>query len=133
MVQEADIHLLQISLLNAFFLHEKDGSKLDFLQYQGYVILDLLTSGIARPAEALVPDDINAAAEEFCHLKDRHFIMKVLQTEKRGNKSGKMCMECSFKGVHQESTYMCVDCPSQPGMCVMPCFKDYHTKISYWQ
>ena len=71
--------------------------------------------------------------EEFCHLKDRHFIMKVLQTEKRGNKSGKRCTVCSFKGVHQESTYTCVDCPSQPGLCVMPCFKDYHTKISYWQ
>lgn len=127
------IHLLQISLLNAFLRHQKDGGKLDFLQYQGHVILDLLTTGITRPAEALVPDDINIAVEEFCRLKDRHFIMKVLQTEKRGNKSAKRCKVCSFKGVHQESTYMCGHCPSQPGLCVMPCFKDYHTKISDWQ
>ena len=69
MVQEAVIHLLQISLLNTFFLHEKDGGKLDFLQYQGYVILDLLTSGIARPAEALVPDDINTALRNFAISK----------------------------------------------------------------
>ena len=68
-VQEAVIHLLQISLLNTFFLHEKDGGKLDFLQYQGYVILDLLTSGIARPAEALVPDDINTALRNFAISK----------------------------------------------------------------
>ena len=38
-----------------------------------YVILDLLTTGIARPAEALVPDDINTVVQEFCHLKDQHF------------------------------------------------------------
>ena len=38
-----------------------------------YVILDLLTTGIARPAKALVPNDINTVVQEFCHLKDQHF------------------------------------------------------------
>ena len=52
-------------------------------------------------------------------------VSDVPATEKKQN-AYKRCVVSSF-GKRKESRYQCEDCSSDPGLCVVPCMKIYHT------
>ena len=39
----------------------------------------------------------------------------------------KRCVHCYKLGIRRESRYQCDTCLVHPGLCVYPCFRDYHT------
>jgi len=75
--------------------------------------------------------DINGNLER---LIGRHFLEYVPPTQKKMEPT-RMCVVCCSrrkpdgKKVRKETRYHCPDC--DVGLCVVPCFKDYHTKTYY--
>ena len=124
------IHLLQVSLLNAFLLHKKDGHTKDFLSFQGDVVFSLLATGLAVPQQALQG---RVQDEDFVRLSGRHFPSRVPDNENQERRTVKRCRVCSSQRVRRVSTCCCLTCPSQPGLCAVPCFMMYHTKLRYWE
>lgn len=67
-------------------------------------------------------------------LIGRHFIDYCPPTAKKSNPT-RMCLVCcskvgqSGKKVRKETRYCCLDC--KVGLCLVPCFKIYHTKHVY--
>ena len=39
----------------------------------------------------------------------------------------KICVVCSEKSLRKESRYQCKECLTKSGLCVVPCFREYHT------
>lgn len=117
------IHLLQIALLNSFLLFKKTNinSHLDFLLFQCQVISDLLYTD--QPA----PDPALPMLEDVSRLKERHFPRKVPSTGGR-HTTTRRCRVCSKQGDRKETTFLCEQCPSQPPLCVVPCFEIWHTQ-----
>jgi hypothetical protein len=60
----------------------------------------------------------------------------VVQLESRHNqhwpaKSTQVCcLVCSSRGQRKTTVYKCAKC--DVGLCVVPCFADYHTKVNFW-
>ena len=70
-------------------------------------------------------------------LKERHF---PSQFEDKSHKPN--CIVCSIlpsqckkegKGYckRKQTTFICSDCPGEPPLCVVGCFKVYHTRKNY--
>ena len=41
------------------------------------------------------------------------------------------CVVCNKRGLHKETRYICSTCVSKPALCVVPCFKEYHSNANY--
>ena len=61
-------------------------------------------------------------------LKERHFPDFVPATEKKKNATRK-CKVCTANGKRSDTRYQCNEC--DVGLCVVPCFKLYHTRKNY--
>lgn len=56
-----------------------------------------------------------------------HFPGFIQKTEK--NKKGVLqCKCCTKKKLRRRIRYCCSVCPDAPGLCVDPCFREWHTK-----
>uniref|UniRef100_A0A8C4T5A9 RRM domain-containing protein n=1 Tax=Erpetoichthys calabaricus TaxID=27687 RepID=A0A8C4T5A9_ERPCA len=47
--------------------------------------------------------------------------------------SEKRCRVCSKKGQRRDVKTFCSKCPSNPGLCAVPCFGLWHSKLKYWE
>lgn len=56
---------------------------------------------------------------------ENHFPEYVPSTAKKANAT-RRCKICASKGLRKESRYYCAYC--NVGLCVTPCFKEFHTK-----
>lgn len=117
------VHFIQLGMLNAYILYEKDaGNKqLSFLKFQSAVIEGLLSCG-----EVDVPKN-----ETAIRLSGRHFLEQTPMRPTGNKRLTKRCRVCYKKGVRKDVVYICAKCPSQPALCPIPCFQDYHTKMDY--
>ena len=118
--RKASLHLIQIALLNSWIIFVKStNSTLTFLKFQINVITSLLFSNIDQG-----PVEQN---ETLIRLKARHFPEIIPPTEAREHPY-RRCKVCRIsKGIRKESKYYCPDCPSTPGLCIIPCLKIDHT------
>lgn len=122
------VHLIQVAMLNACILQQKNGGQLNFLKFQTEVLASLIFSGEKDP-------DI-PKMEHVVRLTERHFLMLTPETDKggRGKKHlTRKCRVCRKKGIRREVMYLCAQCPSHPALCPFPCFEKYHTKINYYE
>ena len=118
------VHLLQVSLLNSFLVFNTDqGSSKDFLTFQRDLISDLLFADNPAPAPQL------PRTEDVARLADRHFLPHVPQTG--GKRTATTCKVCTKNGTRTEPAFCCKQYPSQPALCVIPCFEVYHTQKKY--
>lgn len=70
--------------------------------------------------------------EALVRLSERHFPEPIPPTERKLNPA-KRCRVCYRREhIRKESRYHCPDCPSQPGLCIYPCFRIYHTETDIW-
>jgi hypothetical protein len=114
------IHFLQIALLNAHILYKKDGGGLNFLKFQHEIIGEMVFNDtIHRPDNASL---------DVIRLTERHFPDKLEPTA-TWSKPQARCRVCSKKGIRRDVKTFCPDCPNRPGLCVVPCFKLWHTKL----
>lgn len=124
-LKKMTIHLIQVSMLNAFLVHQKQANvkKMDFLQFQLSVTIHslLYDNQCLRPPNELRTDN-------SVHLFERYFPACFPRTEGSNRLSQKRCQVCSKQGRRSDSTIFCEKCPSQPGLCVVPCFEMWHTQ-----
>jgi len=56
----------------------------------------------------------------------RHYIEKIPVTGKT-TRPTRQCVHCSKQNHRKESRYQCGDCHLTPSLCIIPCFKEYHS------
>lgn len=121
-------HLLELALWNSYILYKKCGGVKSPLQYRLCLIKEmfekyhpnLLPSTSGRPSKSPNP----------LRMSKGHYPDYVPATEKKQCPT-RRCVMCSRKRdncgkpIRRESRYCCSVC--DVGLCVVPCFKDYHT------
>lgn len=104
-------HILDICIWNAHYIYKKTnpGSRKNLLTFREEIIKDLIkVQAVSTPKS-----DVN--------FQDHHFPEAV-----PGEKSLKRCRFCSKNNIRRRTRYHCPLCPDSPGLCVVPCFKDWH-------
>lgn len=98
------IHILQISLQNAFHLYNTySGKKMTLYDFRLSIIRALLGPKVEKP---LVPKD---------------HVLKKCDKSKSGLVLRRKCKSCSANGRRRETTYECPACPGNPGYCLDCC------------
>ncbi|KAG8226111.1 hypothetical protein J437_LFUL006741, partial [Ladona fulva] len=111
------IHIFQLMLINSFILYNRYSTKkLSLYDFR----LELISS--------LLPDSVmsiqNSSKLSFSHFPD--FLSQVVSNRRMQ----KRCRVCYLKGVRKNVTTYCPNCPDEPGLCLRPCFIDYHKDLS---
>lgn len=110
------IHIFQIMLLNSYYLYKQGDfkSKRSFYEFRLCVIEKLLGPPPPQPLPKV----------NISHLPE------LCPTNKEGSRiNRRRCQICWKKeNVRKDSIYYCPLCPNQPGLCLTPCFRVYHTK-----
>ncbi|XP_040197603.1 piggyBac transposable element-derived protein 4-like [Rana temporaria] len=115
------IYLIQVAIHNSFVLYKKSGGTDTFLQYQEKIIEHLMFQEDPRqPAES----------EDVRRLTERHFLRPIPITASC-KFPRKKCRVCGKNGKRCDTRYHCPTCPSNPGLCLDPCFEIYHTIPHY--
>jgi hypothetical protein len=140
-------HLIQVAVLNAHIIYLKEGGTKAFLGYSHdvssssrkmnnlydvcnmYYICLLIFQVIAslvfpgdndQPAAAAADNRV----ETIVCLTERHFPSRKPDSDSWKKPVARYGV-CAKNGI-------CAICPSQPGLCVEPCFELWHTKRKYW-
>lgn len=123
------IHVLQMSLTNAHYLHRKysGGHRLRFYDFRLEVIGDLL--GPSDDVLVHPPNQKKNPNARHCLSK----IEKTMNELKKGRTeskrvSRKECRTCRKNKIRKQTTFECKECPGNPGFCVK-CFEDFHKKM----
>ncbi|XP_039285495.1 piggyBac transposable element-derived protein 4-like [Nilaparvata lugens] len=117
-------HLLNMCIHNAHVIHEKCGGTFSPLQFRESLFESIVEKHFLEKPKKGRP----SAEEDPLRLRERHFPKIVTATEKKANAS-RRCTVCASKGKRRESRYQCTPC--DVGLCVVPCFEDFHTKKKY--
>lgn len=106
-------HLVDICMWNACFIYKKKcQSKKTLLEFRDEVLMNILTP---KPITPVVID-----------FQAHHF-----PAENTGEKNTmKRCRWCSKQNVRKRSKYHCPQCEEKPGLCIVPCFKEWHLNIN---
>lgn len=111
------VHFLQRLCLNAHIVYSTYGGKSNFEKFTINCARYLLCeTGIGRrPLNDNVPPSLNKS-----HLVSRF--------PERGNnlRPTKRCRLCYSQGKIKKTTTYCTGCPGEPGLCISPCFVNFH-------
>ena len=123
---------LDMAMVNAFILYKKVGSTKVQLKFRKSVIASLLNSDI-RINEDLPQASATAAfhhhkSSDLSRLSGQHYLAHIPSTTSKKNAARK-CVVCNHQKQHKEIRYMCETCPSKPALCVVPCFKKFHSEV----
>lgn len=124
-------HLIELALWNSYLLYKKNGGQYTPLQFRMNLIEIIFETyhscmfmpKAGRPGTTPTP----------LRLSNRHFPEFIPPTQKKNNPT-RQCAMCSRKRdntgnrIRKETRYLCPNC--QVPLCVVPCFKDYHTKTN---
>ena len=119
-------HILDIAVLNSFICYRQLGGKLDRVNF----IITLAENLVATYATNLPgPSTSRGRPAKIIakpsRLIGRHFPDKCPPSAKK--KVGqRKCVQCAKRKETRQSCYWCDKC--QVGLCIVPCFKEWHTK-----
>ncbi|XP_068122104.1 piggyBac transposable element-derived protein 4-like [Hyperolius riggenbachi] len=121
--------LLQMTMHNAFVVYLKTATtptsqQMTFLDFQIQVHKSLMYS----PGQIAQQDPIHL--ENSIRLRERHFPELIPPNEVK-KAPLRRCRVCVKHKRRCESRYFCPDCPSAPALCVIKCFRAYHTLADY--
>ena len=106
-------HLFEESLFNAHILYKASPEPLlDFNDFKITFVKETFK---------------NLGIDVSSRPKHGHFPQKIPPRESNAHPI-KRCVKCYTNGVQSSSRYTCPDCPRQPGLCVDPCFRQYHVR-----
>lgn len=108
------LHVMQILLVNSFFLYNKCSSK-------KLTLYDFRLSVIKSIVEPHLPSELQMP------LKNKvHCIMKLTK-DTHGKTKRRRCNQC-WRTLKKrvQTIFACEDCPGQPGLCI-ECFRPYHS------
>jgi len=118
-------HLLDLTVLNSWILLSSGGAKYTHRDFRLLLVRNLIEEAgksqdrptprlVGRPSAATT----NVLQLESCYNK--HWPAKS-STHLR-------CHRCSSRGQRKHTVYKCARC--DVGLCVVPCFEEYHTKVN---
>lgn len=108
------IHLIQICLVNGFLLYRIiNNSNIELHPFRKHILEHLL-----QPPN--VPELTRSISEGKIHLP-------TMFPKRGGRVMRKRCRVCYAKTKKRVLVlYGCPDCPQCPGLCLAPCFREYH-------
>lgn len=108
-------HLIDLCIWNACYIYNfHQNKKIRLLNFREQVIMKL----ISQSANLQVEDEVETKGKF-------HFLEPNPPTEKE-KCTMKRCRQCTKTKVHKKTRYFCPICPDKPGLCVHPCFKNWH-------
>ena len=113
------IHIFHVMLNNCFLFHSNlcdKELKLSRFNFRNTIIEYLLYRN--RPQS---PDNSVQGAFDNDELFG-HTPVEV--TDKRNKR--KRCRICHRRGFRKNTSFYCPSCPGNPGLCLIPCFQEYH-------
>jgi hypothetical protein len=120
--QKLGLHLIHLLVRNAWIVYNKSGGQLEFSKFLKVCIEELVLntgSGRKRPAPATRGNGRAAAAGQ-------HFPRRIPPRPGQP-RPAKRCRMCYAAGTVKHSVYCCMQCNTQPGLCVDGCFQQWHT------
>lgn len=119
-------HTLDMAVLNSFVCYKHLGGKMDRCNY----IITLAEDMISKYATNLpIPSTSGGRPSRIVakpsRLIGRHFPANCPPSESR-QKGLRRCAECRKHNKVKQSSIWCKEC--EVALCVVPCFKDWHTK-----
>jgi len=118
-------HLLDLTILNSWILLSSCGAQYTHRDFRLLLVRNLIEEAGKsqdRPTPSLIGRPSTAAAN-VVRLESRHnqhWPAKSTQVR---------CRVCSSRGQRKTTVYKCAKC--DVGLCVVPCFADYHTKVNF--
>lgn len=108
------VHYLQVAVINGLLFTNKYnlGQKMSLYDYRLVIIRRLLSS------KQLVPRQLSPRSAQ-------HFPINC-QRGPQGKILRKKCRACKSRGIRKDTCYQCNACPEKPGLCLEPCFRDFH-------
>jgi len=117
-------HLLDLTVLNSWILLSSCGAKCIHRDIRLLLVRNLIEEA-GRSQHCPTPSLVgrpSAAAANVIRMDSRH-------SQHWPAKSSKVrCRVCSARGQRKGTVYKCAKC--NVGLCVVPCFADYHTKTN---
>lgn len=108
-------HMIDLCIWNACYIYNFHQNKnIRLLNFREEVIMKLIN----QSANLQVEDEVETKAKF-------HFLEPNPPTEKE-KCTMKRCRQCTKAKVYKKSRYFCPVCPDKPGLCVYPCFKNWH-------
>lgn len=110
------IHYFLMMLLNSFNLFNKYSGtgKMILYDYRLVIIRRLLAEKTVINRQILSPRNVE-------HLPTK------CQVGENGRVMRKKCKYCKMENnLRKDTIYNCTACPGQPGLCLTPCFKNFH-------
>jgi len=119
-------HILDMTLHNVFVIYKMQNNlSFHLSDFRLDIIRGLLTKyGPQRP----ITIGRAPTRDSPLRLTARHFPPLIPQTS-QSKEPQKKCGVCTSHNVRSDTRYMCVDC--NVPLCIVDCFKDYHTKKNY--
>lgn len=118
-------HLLDLTVLNSWILLSSCGAKCTHRDFRLLLVRNLIEEAGRshyRPTPSMLGRPSSAAAN-VTRLDSRHN-----QHWPAKHKNNIRCRVCSERGQRKTTIYKCAKC--DVGLCVVPCFADYHTKTN---
>ena len=117
-------HLLDLTVLNSWILLSSCGAKCTHRDFRLLLVRNLIEEA-GKSQDRLTPSLVgrpSAAAANVMRLDSRH-------NQHWPAKSSKLCCcVCLAHSQRRGTMYKCAKC--NVGLCVVPCFADYHTKTN---
>ncbi|XP_071744489.1 piggyBac transposable element-derived protein 4 [Lepeophtheirus salmonis] len=122
-------HLMDICVYNSFIIYKKNtkNTKRSFLEFKMDIIEGLLEDN--REAKR----QVTHKSLNIARLTERHFISHVPPNKVKKEPCRRCIICCAKKNsegnkIRKETRFWCEDC--KVGLCIDPCFKEYHTKAN---
>ncbi|CAK9827897.1 PiggyBac transposable element-derived protein 4 [Anthophora retusa] len=113
---------------NAYCLYQSStATKLPFAKFHLNLIRQILETYGKQKSDmkCLVTRNSNNVER----LTERHFSSVYSNKAAKKKNQIRKCVVCSKQGKRRESRYYCSQC--DVGLCMVPCFELYHTKVDY--
>lgn len=114
------IHTFQLLLINSFKIYNKFSGqpRMRLYAYRLSIINTLLPE---KPKAVTKPKRL--------HEETPHIISRITEKLPNGRIKRKQCRQCSKTKKRTDTTWHCLACENQPGLCV-ECFDEFHNFIS---
>ena len=122
--KKVGVHLVEMMLTNAFYLHKKFGPRGD----NNFGKLRLFRENII---ENLVGPPRKSKRQRASRGR-YHVLTPIPPTEKKQNAS-RRCVTCQKSGTRKETRYECTYCEEIPALCIHPCFRKFHEEKGVFQ
>ena len=126
------LHHIDLAVVNAYLLYKKLGGTQRQIWFRKHLIR-LLLAADDQPEEvhqATTSSFVHYKASDVSRLSGQHYFDIIPATGSKALPT-KKCVVCRKRGQRKETRYFCQTCSSKPALCVVPCFKDFHSSADF--